>query len=76
MLYCLLEFMSDPSHRGQVIFLAATNRPDLMDAALRRAVSVELEDTNRAIRELTDEVTRLRKSNENLVAKLARLAKG
>jgi len=32
----LLEFMSDGSHRGKVIFLAATNRPDLMDAALRR----------------------------------------
>jgi len=32
----LLEFMSDTSHRGKVVFLAATNRPDLMDAALRR----------------------------------------
>jgi AAA+ superfamily predicted ATPase len=32
----LLEFMSDTSHRGEIVFLAATNRPDLMDAALRR----------------------------------------
>ena len=32
----LMEFMSDTSHRGKVIFLAASNRPDLMDAALRR----------------------------------------
>lgn len=32
----LLEFMSDTGHRGRIIFLAATNRPDLMDAALRR----------------------------------------
>lgn len=32
----LLEFMSDTTHRGKVVFLAATNRPDLMDAALRR----------------------------------------
>jgi AAA+ superfamily predicted ATPase len=32
----LLEFMSDTGHRGQVVFLAATNRPDLMDAALHR----------------------------------------
>jgi transitional endoplasmic reticulum ATPase len=32
----LLEFMSDTDNRGKVVFLAATNRPDLMDAALRR----------------------------------------
>lgn len=32
----LLEFMSDTKHRGEVVFLAATNRPDRMDAALRR----------------------------------------
>jgi SpoVK/Ycf46/Vps4 family AAA+-type ATPase len=32
----LMEFMSDTSHRGKVIFLAASNRPDLMDPALRR----------------------------------------
>lgn len=32
----ILEFMSDTSHRGRIVFLAATNRPDLMDAALKR----------------------------------------
>lgn len=32
----ILEFMADTSHRGKVIFLAASNRPDLIDAALRR----------------------------------------
>lgn len=32
----LLEFMSDTTHRGKVVFLAATNRPDMIDAALRR----------------------------------------
>ena len=32
----LLEFMADTSHRGEIVFLATTNRPDLMDAALRR----------------------------------------
>jgi AAA+ superfamily predicted ATPase len=32
----LLEFLADTSHRGEIVFLAATNRPDLMDAALRR----------------------------------------
>ena len=32
----LLEVMSDTSLRGRIIFLAATNRPDLMDAAMKR----------------------------------------
>lgn len=32
----LLDYMADTRHRGRVCFLAATNRPDLMDAALRR----------------------------------------
>ncbi len=32
----LLEFMSDGGHRGRIVFLAATNRPDLIDAALKR----------------------------------------
>lgn len=32
----LLEFMSDTGNRGRIVFLAATNRPDLLDAALRR----------------------------------------
>lgn len=37
----LLEFTSDTSHRGQVIFLYASNRPDLMDAAFKRAGRVD-----------------------------------
>ncbi|MGD9495257.1 MAG: ATP-binding protein [Armatimonadota bacterium] len=33
----LLEFMGDPNHRGEIIWIGATNRPDLLDvAALRR----------------------------------------
>jgi len=33
----LMEFMSDTGNRGKIVFLAATNRPDLLDAALKRA---------------------------------------
>ena len=32
----LLEFMSDTRNRGQVVFIGLTNRPDLMDPALKR----------------------------------------
>jgi SpoVK/Ycf46/Vps4 family AAA+-type ATPase len=32
----LLEFMSDPKIKGQVVFVGITNRPDLLDAALKR----------------------------------------
>jgi ATP-dependent 26S proteasome regulatory subunit len=32
----IMAFMSDTSHRGLVVFAAMSNRPDLMDAALRR----------------------------------------
>lgn len=33
----LLEYMSDTSHRGKILFIGLTNRPDLMDPALKRA---------------------------------------
>lgn len=32
----LLEFMSDTSHRGRIVFVGLTNRPDLLDPALKR----------------------------------------
>ncbi len=33
----LLEYMSDTRHRGKIVFVGLTNRPDLMDPALKRA---------------------------------------
>lgn len=32
----LLEFISDIAHRGKILFVAASNRPDLIDAAMMR----------------------------------------
>ena len=32
----VMEFMSDTSHRGKVVWLAASNRPDLLDPAFKR----------------------------------------
>lgn len=33
----LIEFMADKRHKGRIVFVAATNRPDLIDPALKRA---------------------------------------
>jgi hypothetical protein len=46
-----------------------------MDAALRRAVRVELADVERALKLLAEEVVRLRKVNDALVAQVAKLTK-
>jgi AAA+ superfamily predicted ATPase len=36
MLARLLEFMGDDRHRGEILWIGATNRPDLLDAAMLR----------------------------------------
>jgi hypothetical protein len=46
-----------------------------MDAALRRAVRVELADVERSLKLLADEIVRLRKANEALATAVAKLAK-
>jgi hypothetical protein len=46
-----------------------------MDAALRRAVRVELADVERALKQLAAEVVRLRRANEDLADKVARLTR-
>ena len=46
-----------------------------MDAALRRAVRAELVDVERALKQLAEEVVRLRKANEALAAKVQKLAR-
>ena len=46
-----------------------------MDAALRRAVRVELAGVERSLKLLADEVVRLRKANDALATQVAKLAK-
>jgi hypothetical protein len=43
-----------------------------MDAAIRRAIRVELADVERALKQLAEEVVRLRRANEDLAKKVAR----
>jgi len=38
----MLEFLGDQSHRGQIVLVAATNRPDRIDAALKRPGRIDL----------------------------------
>ena len=47
-----------------------------MDAALRRAVRVELGDVERSLRLIADESVRLRKANEALADEVAKLRRG
>lgn len=53
-----------------------TTRSNDMDAALRRAVRVELAGVERALKDLAVEVGKLRRSNDDLAARVARLSKG
>ncbi len=46
-----------------------------MDAALRRAVRVEVAGVERALKLLAEEVVRLRRANEDLADKITRLTK-
>ena len=43
-----------------------------MDAAIRRAIRVELADVERALKQLAEEVVRLRRANEELADRVAR----
>ena len=52
----------------------SSSSPD-MDAALRRAVRVELADVERSLKLLAAEIVRLRRSNEALAAKVERLTR-
>lgn len=39
----MLEFMGDPTHQGKILFLGATNRPDLIDPALKRPGRLDMQ---------------------------------
>jgi hypothetical protein len=51
---------------------STTSRSNDMDAAIRRAIRVELADVERALKQLAEEVVRLRRANEDLADKVAR----
>lgn len=53
----------------------STSTANSVDAGVRRAVRVELAGVERALKQLAEEVVRLRRANEDLADKVARLTK-
>jgi hypothetical protein len=68
----LLRDLTKPKRRRP---RSSTSGSNDMDAAVRRAVRAELADVERALKALVTEVGRLRRSNEDLADKVARLAR-
>lgn len=78
----MLRFLSDPSHRGRIVFMAATNRPDLLDAALKRAGRFDLKipilppDVTGRVDALTKLVQRYSPGAEGLDGVIRQVAEG
>lgn len=65
----ILKDLTKPKRRRRTT--ASTSND--MDSAVRRAVRAELADVERAVKALTAEVIKLRRANEDLAKKVARL---
>ncbi|HET7829778.1 MAG TPA: hypothetical protein VFL03_09460 [Candidatus Limnocylindrales bacterium] len=70
----ILKDVTDPPKRRRRTTRGTSSSSDA-DAAIRRAVRAELDDVKRAIRDLAEEVVRLRRANEALADKVTRLTK-
>jgi hypothetical protein len=68
----ILKDLANPTRRRRTTVSSSSND---MDAAVRRAVRAEIADVERALKALVAEVARLRRSNEDLADKVARLTK-
>ena len=64
----ILKEVTKPKRRTR----RSTSSAGDMDAAIRRAIRVELADVERALKQLAEEVVRLRRANEELADKVAR----
>ena len=71
----LKDVTAPPKRRRTTRARTTTRSSNDMDAAMRRAVRAELGDMERALRDLAEEVVRLRRANEALADKVARLAR-
>ncbi len=69
----LRDAVTGPKRRTKRRTTTAGTSTSGMDAAVRRAIRVELADVERALRELAEEVVRLRRANERLADQVAKL---
>ena len=72
----ILKDVTAPPKRRRSTRSTTSRSTNDMDAAMRRAVRSELGDVERALRDLAEEVVRLRRANEALADKVAKLARG
>ena len=70
----ILKEVTKPRRRSTSRSSSTSSSGD-MDAAVRRAVRAELADVGKALRQLADEVVRLRRANEVLATKIDKLSR-
>jgi hypothetical protein len=68
----ILKEVTKPKRRTRRSSTSRASGAGDMDAAIRRAIRVELADVERALKQLAEEVVRLRRANEDLAEKVAR----
>ncbi len=71
----ILKDVSEPKRRTTRSRSTSSRSSNDMDAAMRRAVRAELGEVERALRDIAEEVVRLRKAQEALADKVAKLGR-
>ena len=71
----ILKDVTEPKRRTTRSRSTSTRSSNDMDAAMRRAVRAELGEVERALRDIAEEVVRLRKAQEALADKVAKLGR-
>ena len=71
----ILKDVTEPKRRTTRSRSTSSRSSNDMDAAMRRAVRAELGDVERALRDLAEEVVRLRRAQEALADKVAKLGR-
>ena len=69
----ILRGATAPKRRTTRTRTASTSVSGAMDTVVRQAIRAEMKDVEKALRDLADEVVRLRRANEDLAAKVAKL---